>query len=258
MHGSVLGAKQTMDGPRSNPARSRPRGPTRPGPRSKLYERYDVELVAPLSTANDGRGGSCWRSWFTQDGDAPPRDIGELSNAELCRLIVAQRMSTKSRWLALAALVFLAATTLRDDGDHHAPSFAREGRAMDPDPRAREYVMKEGMGSTKAMERPAYMDPDSHQRNNPFAPEGSMTVMTGQLEVKRIGGRKGPPPPPPHAKQQQGRQEGQDQKMNGNETATNGTLVADVPARGRGRGGQQRPRQRANRPRPRRPAGNER
>ena len=34
----------------------------------------------------------------------------------------------------------------------------------------------------------AYMDPDSHKRSNPFAPEGHVSYMEGVLEVKRIGG----------------------------------------------------------------------
>jgi hypothetical protein len=34
------------------------------------------------------------------------------------------------------------------------------------------------------------LDPDSHKRNNPFAPAGHTSIMEGVLEVKRIGGKK--------------------------------------------------------------------
>jgi len=147
---------------------------------STLYERYDVDVDRTMSSASGGRGG--W-GWFRNRGDEDEYDslpsrsredipIDERTNIELIQLIW-KNASTKSRLLALLATAILckviAESIIKARADRDAAA-------------TKSNAVKEGG-------RPTYMDPDSHKRNNPFAPEGTQTFMEGVLEVKRVGGK---------------------------------------------------------------------
>ncbi|KAL7549375.1 hypothetical protein ACHAWF_012651 [Thalassiosira exigua] len=153
-----------MSSPRAN--RSRSRGQSS---RSKLYERYNVEI----ERSSPPRAGG--RRWFNEkEGPSASRQdlpIQERNNAELCRIIL-RGVSWRSRLAVLAAAVLLAAAAMWRGTEENSETAAV---AM---------IYDKG----RQVARPSFMDPDSHARNNPFAPEGETTVMEGVMEVKRVGG----------------------------------------------------------------------
>lgn len=173
--------------------------------RSKLYERYDVNVN------NKTKAVSSRSRWFDNKDDSDVEmetrqdlPIEEWSNIEMIKFIY-QSASYKTKLLTLLAIVILSSviiSTLRDYGNSNYNN---------------SLTSKETIKTIQG-ERPSYMDPDSHKRNNPFAPEGHQSFMEGVLEVKRIGTRKKkeeeeevvqpqPPPPPPPIELQQEEQQ---------------------------------------------------
>ncbi|KAL7539341.1 hypothetical protein ACHAXR_009225 [Thalassiosira sp. AJA248-18] len=140
-------------GPRTN-HHSRSRGGHSRASRSKMYERYDVNIPK-----HNSRGGSGGQRWYNDEEDE--------DNMTTYR--------SKPTVLALLAAVVLLAVIVS----------SRDSTTMTSTP-------AKGGGSAKKQqqERPSYMDPDSHARSNPFAAEGHTSVMEGALEVKRVGGKK--------------------------------------------------------------------
>ncbi|KAL3793331.1 hypothetical protein HJC23_003841 [Cyclotella cryptica] len=164
---------------------SRPRGVTS---RSKMYERYDIEIKTSSSGNGDQR-------WFNEEQDvsATPSPFQET-------LAILQTLSWKVRLLSLAALLWTAATVIR------LVHGVVRGLGGDSS-----ITLK---STTNKPERP-FMDPDSHKRNNPFAPAGHVSVMEGVLEVKRIGGGR-----PKKQEQQQQQQQQADAENSMNMTAS--------------------------------------
>jgi hypothetical protein len=149
--------------------------------RSKMYDRYDVEI-----NTSSGAGG---RSWFTEEEPKREPTIEEQERAQLKELatIILRSYSWKSKIMAVILLILTMAMAIR----------TIHGIMRDMGKSSPAVVSS----STKA--RP-YMDPDAHKRNNPFAPAGHVSVMEGVLEVKRVGG-----PKPPPQQSQQNEEEGQ-------------------------------------------------
>ena len=130
-------------------AHSRPR----PTNRSKLYERYDVEIQT-LEENSDHK-------WLNeQSRETIP--LEERSNIELI-IMIYKTLHWKTKLITFVALIFITSMALR---------IARRPKAQ----------------AAPTVER-IWMHPDSHQRNNPFAAEGETTYMEGILEYKHIGGR---------------------------------------------------------------------
>ena len=166
--------RQTND---SRTERSRSGRPSALASRSKLYERYDVDIEALSSVPGD------------VDGSPLPqheRPVEEWTNAEVCRFVwqnVAAKSRTVKRSTLLAGAALLAVLALqslrRGVGEEEAAATTVTAKSA--------VVMRDGSGRT--MLRPTYMDADAHARDNPFAPDGRATVMEGMLEAKRMGGR---------------------------------------------------------------------
>ncbi|KAL9179538.1 hypothetical protein ACHAXT_008828 [Thalassiosira profunda] len=142
-----------------------------------MYQRYDVEVQSVASSA----------------GVAPSRrdlPIEEQTDAELLKNLVRQSFKSKSaRSMALAALMILTLIIVRwrVEDDSSAADVTVQGRGTNLHSWGGAWK-QHCTDCTFTPGRPSHMDPDSHKRNNPFAPPGTTTVMEGKLEIKRIGG----------------------------------------------------------------------
>ena len=134
--------------------------------RSKLYERYNVNIKQQEIDDDEQR-----RLQQHQRQDNLP--IEERSNIELIKIIILQNIPkshlTKATIL-LGVAVIISYIILPTNNDANINS-ATTGNV-----RSINYNKNN------------YMAVDSHERNNPFAEEGHISVMTGALETKRIGG----------------------------------------------------------------------
>ena len=130
--------------------------------RSKLYERYNVKVeeekkeeeIKPLNQ----------------------RPIQELSNVELCKLILQNLLSYLKTNKLISIIILMLLIIIIDEIlasiDNTSSSTIDTTATTD-----------------KAKKPFGQLDADSHKRNNPFAEEGSYTVMEGFLEVKRVGNK---------------------------------------------------------------------
>ncbi|KAK1743388.1 hypothetical protein QTG54_006009 [Skeletonema marinoi] len=173
--------------------------------RSKLYERYDVE-VPNVSSSNANNNLKKWRGgWFKSDRDeATERQQQQLppdqwTNIEMIRYIF-NNSTFKSKLIAILVIMILS-SIIRSTLSFHNNT----GRSNNND-----LETKRGPVMTKYGLRPEKMDPDSHKRSNPFAAPGHQSFMEGVLEVKRVKKRENPPPPPPVQNQQQQQQQKQE------------------------------------------------
>lgn len=166
-----------MNGPSSSSSSSR--GVSR----SKLYERYDVNIKTSSSRDSKSITSRCSdtiRRW-SGNNDKDYREarqqlpIEEWTNVEMIRFLY-QNSSVKSKLMTLLGIAILSSTIVSSIRNYDANKNS---------------VTKETITKNKLPERNGiYMDPDSHKRSNPFAPEGHQSYMEGVLEVKRVGGRK--------------------------------------------------------------------
>lgn len=160
--------------------------------RSKLYERYDVELPSPSS--NSTRKKWSVGGWLVNNHEQQQQRLqlppDQWTNIEMIRYIF-KNSSFKSKLIAILAIMILSSiikSTL---------TFHNSSGSNDLEPKQRGPVM------TKYGLRPEKMDPDSHKRSNPFAPPGHQSYMEGVLERKRVKKRENPPPPLRGQNQQQ-------------------------------------------------------
>ena len=123
--------------------------------RSKLYGRYDVEILTSRSSSSD-------RKWFNEQEEPIDIPLEERSSIELVVMIY-KTLHWKSKAIVIVIVILLLSVVVR----------IAIRIPTQPEP---------------TVER-RWMDPDAHKRNNPFAPEGETTYMEGVLEYKRIGGR---------------------------------------------------------------------
>jgi hypothetical protein len=162
--------------------------------RLKLYERYDVELPTVASNSNKFRG---WFGYRDRDEEARRQQlpIEEWKNIEIFKYVI-KNASLKSKIIAILVLLILSAC-------FRVLVFRKNAMINNNDLNK----VKNGPVMTKYGLRPATMDPDSHARTNPFAPEGHTSYMEGVLEIKRKGGERDEnkikiSPPPPHSPMQ--------------------------------------------------------
>ena len=154
--------------------------------RSKLYERYDVELPT-VSPSNDTKK-SKWRGWFKTDKDEdgtrqqlPP---DQWTNVEVIKYIF-KNSSFKSKLIAILVIMILS-SIIKSTLSYRNNDARNKNDLLE---------MKKGPIMTKYGIRPDTMDADSHKRSNPFAPPGHQSYMEGVLEVKRVKKRVDPAPP---------------------------------------------------------------
>jgi len=130
--------------------------------RSKLYERYNVKVEEEIK------------------GEEKPlnqRPIQELSNLELCKLILQNLIAYLKTNKLISLMILMLLIIIIDEilaSIDNTSSSAIDNTAATTD---------------KAKKPFGQLDADSHKRNNPFAEEGSYTVMEGFLEVKRVGNK---------------------------------------------------------------------
>ncbi len=165
--------------------------------RSKLYERYNVEL--PPSSSSKANSSSSkligWLKSYTSNKEEETRrqqlPIEEWSNVEMFKYIL-KNASFKSKLIAILVILILSSIII---SSILYPKNANKDSDLG--------IRKKNSGGvmTKYGLRPDNMPADSHERSNPFAPPGHTSYMEGVLEVKRIGKKKkkndDPPPPPP-------------------------------------------------------------
>mmetsp|Transcript_27226 Transcript_27226/g.56732 ORF Transcript_27226/g.56732 Transcript_27226/m.56732 type:complete len:243 (-) Transcript_27226:375-1103(-) len=169
--------KNLMNGPSLSSSSSR--GVSR----SKLYERYDVNIKTPSSRDSRSITSRCSdtiRRW-SGDNDNDYREarqqlpIEEWTNVEMIRFLY-QNSSVKSKLMTLLGIAILSSAIVSSIRNYDANNNS---------------VTEQTITKSKLGERNGiFMDPDSHKRSNPFAPEGHQSYMEGVLEVKRVGGRK--------------------------------------------------------------------
>ena len=130
--------------------------------RSKLYERYNVKVEEEV-----------------KEEEIKPlnqRPIQELSNVELCKLILQNLLSYLKTNKLISIIILMLLIIIIDEIlasiDNTSSSTIDTTATTD-----------------KAKKPFGQLDADSHKRNNPFAEEGSYTVMEGFLEVKRVGNK---------------------------------------------------------------------
>mmetsp|Transcript_7395 Transcript_7395/g.12185 ORF Transcript_7395/g.12185 Transcript_7395/m.12185 type:complete len:220 (+) Transcript_7395:43-702(+) len=168
--------------------------------RSKLYERYDVELHA-TSSSNSRKS---WREkWFQTDKEQqrqrqqlPP---DQWTNIEMIRYIC-KNSSFKSKLIAILVVTILS-SIIKSTLSFHNNSARRSSN--------NDLETKRGPVMTKYGLRPDKMDPDSHKRSNPFAAPDHQSYMEGVLEVKRVKKREKPSPLLVQNQQQQQQQQQQ-------------------------------------------------
>jgi len=126
-----------------------------------LYERYNVKVEEE-----------------TKEEEKPlnQRPIQELSNVELCKLILQNLLSYLKTNKLISTIILMLLIIIIDEilASIDTSSSAIDNTAATTD---------------KAKKPFGQLDADSHKRNNPFAEEGSYTVMEGFLEVKRVGNK---------------------------------------------------------------------
>jgi len=163
--------------------------------RSKLYERYNVEL--PPSSSSKATSSSNkfigWLKSYTSNKEEEARrqqlPIEEWTNVEMFKYIL-KNASFKSKLIAILVILILSSIII---SSILYPKNANKDSDLG--------IRKKNSGGvmTKYGLRPDNMPADSHERSNPFTP-GHTSYMEGVLEVKRIGKKKkndDPPPPPP-------------------------------------------------------------
>ena len=163
--------------------------------RSKLYERYNVEL--PPSSSSKATSSSNkfigWLKSYTSNKEEEARrqqlPIEEWTNVEMFKYIL-KNASFKSKLIAILVILILSSIII---------SSILYPKSADKDSDLGMRNKNSGGVMTKYGLRPDNMPADSHERSNPFTP-GHTSYMEGVLEVKRIGKKKkndDPPPPPP-------------------------------------------------------------
>ncbi len=154
--------------------------------RSKLYERYDVDLPSPSSNSSRKK----WRvgGWFVNNQEQQQQRLqlppDQWTNVEMIRYIF-KNSSFKSKLIAILAIMILS-TIIKSTISFYTNTNTSVDNDMEP---------KRGPVMTKYGLRPEKMDPDSHKRSNPFAPPGHQSYMEGVLERKRVKKRENPPSP---------------------------------------------------------------
>jgi hypothetical protein len=175
--------------------------------RSKLYERYNVEL--PPSSSSKATSSSNkfigWLKSYTSNKEEEARrqqlPIEEWTNVEMFKYIL-KNASFKSKLIAILVILILSSIII---SSILYPKNANKDSDFG--------IRKKNSGGvmTKYGLRPDNMPADSHERSNPFTP-GHTSYMEGVLEVKRIGKKKknDVPPPPPPVQENSQQQEGDD------------------------------------------------
>jgi hypothetical protein len=133
---------------------------SRPSNRSKLYERYNVDIKTSRGDSN--------RRWFDEQEHQAQQEVPleERTNLELLTMIY-KTIPWKTKLIISVLLILLLSVSTRMAKRPHVE-----------------------LSTSAVKERQYMLDPDSHKRNNPFAPAGHTSIMEGVLEVKRIGGKK--------------------------------------------------------------------
>lgn len=160
--------------------------------RSKMYERYDVKINTPSSGGGDQR-------WFNEEQE----DVYTTPSQGREIVTILQSFSWKARLISLAVVLWTTSMAVRLA--HGIVTGLGDSSVT--------------LKSTNTKPERPFMDPDSHKRNNPFAPAGHVSVMEGVLEVKRIGGGR-----PKHQEQQQ--QMDAEKAMNITTSVNNGTIFS--------------------------------
>jgi hypothetical protein len=121
--------------------------------RSKLYERYDVEIQTTQEPSS--------RKWLNED--EPPKEIPleDRTNLELIFMIF-KTLSWRTKLIATLVIVMALSVSIR----------IIKRSKVQPQP--------------TIIEEKRWMPADSHARCNPFA-EDTACAMEGVLEIKRIG-----------------------------------------------------------------------
>jgi hypothetical protein len=178
--------------------------------RSKLYERYNVELP-PSSSSKANSSGNKFIGWLksytsNKEEDEARRQqlpIEEWTNVEMFKYIL-KNASFKSKLIAILVILILSSIIIS------SVLYPKNVNKNDLG------IGKKNSGGvmTKYGLRPDNMPADSHERSNPFAPPDHTSYLEGVLEVKRIGKKKKnddpPPPPPPPVQENSQQQEGDD------------------------------------------------
>ena len=153
--------------------------------RSKLYERYNVELPPAAPSSNKRKS---WRGWFNNDvGDKTQQEEEQLppdqwTNVQMIRYIL-KNSSLKTKLITILMIMMLSSLIKSIIFDNNDATITNDSQ------------IKRGPVMTKYGLRPEKMDPDSHKRSNPFAPPDHQSYMEGVLEVKKVKKRVKPPPP---------------------------------------------------------------
>lgn len=181
--------------------------------RSKLYERYNVELPPPSSSSKANSNSNKFIGWLKSYTSNNKEDearrqqlpIEEWTNVEMFKYIL-KNASFKSKLISILVILILSSIII-------SSILYPKNANKDSDDLG---IRKKNSGGvmTKYGLRPDNMPVDSHERSNPFAPPDHTSHMEGVLEVKRIGKKKNknddplPPPPPPPVQANPQQQEG--------------------------------------------------
>ena len=180
--------------------------------RSKLYERYNVELP-PSSSSKANSSSNKFIGWLKsytsnnkeEEARRQQLPIEEWTNVEMFKYIL-KNASFKSKLIAILVILILSSIIIS------SILYPKNANKNSDDLGIRK--KNSGGVMTKYGLRPAMMSADSHERSNPFAPPDHTSYMEGVLEVKRIGKKKKnddpPPPPPPPVQENSQQQEGDD------------------------------------------------
>ena len=197
--------------------------------RSKLYERYNVELPTTSSSKKAAGSNKKWRGWLNYNNNKEDEarrqqlPIEEWTNVEMIKYIL-KNASFRSKLIAILVIMILSSIIIS------TIFYPKNASNNSTD------LVKNNSGPvmTKYGLRPDKMSADSHARSNPFAPVGHTSYMEGVLEVKRIGGRKdkkkndnNPPPPPPPPPMQDRQQQQQTDDVS--KTQDNNNMMREEP-----------------------------
>ena len=206
--------------------------------RSKLYERYNVELPPPSSSSKANSNSNKFIGWLKsyksnkeEEARRQQLPIEEWTNVEMFKYIL-KNASFKSKLIAILVILILSSIII-------SSILYPKNANKDSDDLG---IRKKNIGGvmTKYGLRPDNMPADSHERSNPFAPPDHTSYMEGVLEVKRIGKKKNknddpPPPPPPPVQANPQQQEGDNTISKKNDNNILARREKDVPPVNRAR-----------------------